>query len=778
MDSGDLLDGFRLGEWLVEPRHGRITGRGVTHAPPPSQLRLIVCLAERHGEAVDRAVLCERAWPGGDGTDEMLRDGIGRLRELFGDSRHDTSYIVSVPRHGYALIAHFEPLSARAPSAAPLARDPATRSILARVLALIAELRRRSVLKVLGAYLVGMWIVLQVAETTFEPLHLPGWWMTALTILTVLGVPIVVVLAWSYEITSGGVVLDDGGRGSVRLPRARRSVAPAAVAGVALMAAITGLAWWRSIDLPAGETRASVKPSPTSIAVLPLVDMSPAGGSAYLGDGLSEELSLRLAQVPGLRVAARTSAFEFKGRNVDVRKIGESLGVRHVLEGSVRREGDGLRVTVQLIDATNGFHVWAGSYDREWRDLLSFQDDVARSIAEALSVVLAPDVERRLAAQREVDDRAIDPYLAGLAMLRESGDSSRLREAGRRFAASLEIDPGFARAHAGLCEVGVRLHVRTRDPADLAAAERSCKSALALDASLVEAEKALAGLYVAGGRYDEASAVYRGLIERNPRDADGHIGLGRALEGGGQVELAEQSYRRAVVEEPTYWRASSALGTHLYERGRIDEAIAAYRRVTELTPGSAVAYNNLGAALQMKGDLAGSAEAFRRSLSMEPSRGAYSNLGTVYYYLGQFPEAAAHYERAAALAPHDQILWGNLADALWQVPQRRPEALGHYRRAIELAERDRASSPNDALVLAQLAYYYQRVSDPGRAEPLLERALELSGDSPYVAYYGAAAMSAGGDAVGAAKLAALALKNGYPKALLDADPILGSAPKG
>jgi tetratricopeptide (TPR) repeat protein len=197
-----------------------------------------------------------------------------------------------------------------------------------------------------------------------------------------------------------------------------------------------------------------------------------------------------------------------------------------------------------------------------------------------------------------------------------------------------------------------------------------------------------------------------------------------------------------------------------------------------LTPASAVAYNNLGAALQMKGDLEGSAEAFRSSLSIEPSRGAYSNLGTVYYFLGQFEVAATHYERAAALAPHDQILWGNLADALWQIPRRRPEAVQHYQRAIELAERDLASSPNDALVMAQLAYYYQRVSAPRRAGELLERALALAGDSPYVAYYGAAAMSAGGDAVEAARLTELALKNGYPKSLLDADPILGSAPKG
>lgn len=756
MDAGDLQGGFRLGDWLVQPRDGRIAGSGGEHALPPHLLRILICLAQNHGEAVERRVLREHAWPGANASEDELREAIASLREVLGGSRHDHRYIVPVRRSAYALIAHFEPIAATP----------------GRTQSLFAELRRRNVFKVAGAYLVGMWIVLQVAETTFEPLHLPAWWMTALTILTVLGLPIVSVLAWSYEITPGGIVLDEGPGGGVRLPKARRAVAPIAVAGVALMAALTGLAWWRSLESTAVVTRPRADESAPSIAVLPLVDMSSAGGNEYLGDGLSEELSLRLAQVPGLRVAARTSAFEFKGRNVDVRRIGESLGVRHVLEGSVRRDGDNLRVTVQLVDAANGYHVWAGSYDREWRDLLTIQDDVARSIAEALSVVLTPEVERELAVQPDIDARAFDPYLAGLALLQQSGDLSRLKEAGVRFGEALQVDPRFARAHAGLCEVGVRLHERSRDPADLAAAERSCKQALELDAALIETGKALAALYIAGGKFDQAGSVYRSLIERNPRDADGHIGLGRALQGAGRPEEAEQSLRRAVAEEPTYWRAFSELGTYLYERGRIDEAIEAYRRVTELTPASAVAYNNLGAALQMKGDVAASAEAYRRSLAIEPSRGAYSNLGSYHYFLGEYAVAADHYGKAAALAAQDQTMWGNLADAVWQIADRRPEALGYYRRAIGLADREVSSGNQDALLLAQLAYYCARVGDRDRAAGYLARAMELDGDSPYVAYYGAIAMTARGDAAEASRLAKLAVANGYPQSLLDTDPLL------
>ena len=268
-----------------------------------------------------------------------------------------------------------------------------------------------------ASYLVGMWIVLQVAETTFEPLRFPDWWLTALTIIAIIGLPIVVVLAWTYEITPQGVVVDQGPPGSgvrPQLPRARLSIAPFIVAGVALMAAVTGFAWWRSIENPL-DTAAAVapplEPGARSIAVLPLVDMSAAGGNAYLGDGLSEELSTRLAQMPGLRVAARTSAFEFRGRNLDVRRIGQSLGVRHVLEGSVRRDGDNVRVTVQLIDTRTGYHVWAGNFDRAWREVLLLQDDIARSVTDALQVVLTDpscDCRRwRAAPARRAGDRAV-----------------------------------------------------------------------------------------------------------------------------------------------------------------------------------------------------------------------------------------------------------------------------------------------------------------------------------------------------------------------------------
>jgi TolB-like protein/tetratricopeptide (TPR) repeat protein/DNA-binding winged helix-turn-helix (wHTH) protein len=767
----DLQAGFSLNDWFVEPQERRITGFGGTRTLTDEQVAILLALAERHGEPVDADSLRARIWPDGAGDADALRERMRSLQAMLGDAPDEPRFILPAGRDGYALVAHFTLAGTASGDAGVAAPTQALAPrFAARLLSLVDELRRRSVLKVAVAYLVAAWLVLQVAETTFGPLRLPAWWMTALTIVAVIGFPVVSVLAWLYDITPAGIVADAGGSGIV-LPRPRRSLAPWIVAGVAAMALVTGLAWWRTIQrVPLGMPLSG--PAFASVAVLPFVDLSPSGGDGgYLGDGLSEELSARLAQIPGLRVAARTSAFTFRGRNVDMRQVGRMLGVRHVLEGSVRRVGDGLRVTVQLIDAETGYHAWSQSYDRNWRDLLVIQAEVASSVTEALKVVLAPS-DRPSPATIRPDTRALEPYLTGLGLLSRSGDLSDLRKAQARFDQALKIDGSFARAHAGNCRAGVQIYGRTRDPADLSDAEGHCRDALNLDASLVETEKALAALYNSGGQFAAASSILRVLLVRNPDDADGYIGLGRSLEGLRRLPEAEREYRRAVAVEPAFWLTHNALGAFLLSQGRVDEAAAAFQRVTELTPASASAYNNLGAALQSAGEFERAADAFRRSLAIAPSNSAHSNVGSMNFYSGKFVEAVVEYRKAAKLAGENMTMWGNLADALWQLPPQRGEAVSTYRRAIALAERDLGMKPDDAMVSAQLGYYYGRVGDAARASERLEDALRHGAESPFVNYYAALAAADAGDRDRASGLIRDAMRLGYPEVLVRADPAL------
>jgi TolB-like protein/predicted Zn-dependent protease len=644
--------------------------------------------------------------------------------------------------------------------------------LTARMVALVEELRRRHVLKVAVGYLVAAWLILQVAETTFEPLRLPPWWLTALTILAVIGFPIVTVLAWLYDITPVGIVADRSGS-RITLPRRRRSLAPWIVAGVTAMAAVTGFAWWRTIENAPLELLTG-GPAFASIAVLPLVDMSPAAATSdYLGDGLSEELSSQLAKVSGLRVAARTSAFTFKGRNVDVREIARTLGVRHVLEGSVRRQGSRVRVTAQLIDASTGFHTWTESYDRSADDLLSIQQEIAAAITGELKLVLTSEQERQLEQPATRSPRAYDLYLAGLSQLRQAGGLNQLTEAETLFQRALEIDPSFARAHAGLCEAAIARYGRTRAVAELASAESACRNALASGSWLPETELALGKLYVTSGRPEQGEAVFRQLLLRNPRNADAHIGLAGALEAEGDATAAEQSFREATRIEPGYWYTYNRLGTFLVQRGRAAEAAEVFGHVTELAPGNSSGHNNLGTALLMSGQLEEAAASFRRSIAIDPARAAYANLGTIYFFLHQYGTALEMYSRAIELAEEDFEVRGGRGDVLWQMTGRRDDALADYRVAIAQAEKFLAIDPSSALAWAQLGCYYGRVGDATRSAEFIQRAVTMAQEEMLVSYYAAVAAADRGDHATAARLVAQAVAQGYPEALVKADPVIG-----
>jgi len=771
--SIDELDlGFRLNDWLVEPRKRRISGAGGSRPLTAEQAVILLSLAERHGESVDTTTLRARTWPDGAGDDETLRANVHALQEILGDSLSAPGLIVPTGKQGYALVAHFQPLvgGTEPTGSLPGPSRPYASRLVGRLHTLAAEARRRHVFKVLGAYLVAAWLVLQVGETTFEPLRLPAWGMSALTILAVLGLPIVAALAWSYEITAGGIIADPA-TGGVAMPRPRRSLAPWLVALVAAMAVVIGVAWWRTLEPQLDSPSAG--PAFASIAVLPLIDMSPRGaGPLYLGDGLSEELSARLAQIRGLRVAARTSAFAFKDRNVDVREIGRALGVRHVLEGSVRRQAGRVRVTAQLIDATTGYHSWSESFDRPADDLLSIQEEIAAAISHRLKLVLTTDDGESDSEDEVRDPRAIDFYLAGLAQLRNAGGLTEIGGAEALFRKALAIDPFFGRAHAGLCRAAIDRYGRTRAAAAVASAEAACRTALETGSRLRETEFALGHLYAVSGRIERAEQVFRGLLARDPRDADALMGLASALEARGQLADAERSYRDAARVEPGYWNTHNSLGSFLVQNGRAADAVEPFTRVTELAPGNSTGYNNLGTAQLMTGQLAGAAKSFERSLELDPGRAAYSNLGTVYFYRHEYDKALDMYSRAIGLAPEDYEMWGGRGDVLWQIPDRRDAAVHDYERAIRLAEQALEVNPNNVVSIAQLAYFRGRVGDAEQSARDMQRALELAPDNGFVNYYAALAAVDRGDDAEAARLVAKAVAGGFLQSLLQADPVL------
>ncbi|HJP98404.1 MAG TPA: hypothetical protein VJ862_07585, partial [Rhodanobacteraceae bacterium] len=313
----------------------------------------------------------------------------------------------------------------------------------------LEELKRRHVYRVAAAYVVVGWLLIQVATQVFPVFHLPDWIDQAVVLLILIGFPIALVLAWAFDATPQGIVATDA-QDAERNPRVRRRSHRAGMAvgaiGV-LIALIAGGAYWHfgrrappsvvkvadtahgatdrrdsaAVAASSGARIASVPASAQtvaipakSVAVLPFVNMSGDAKNDYFSDGITEEILDALAQVPNLKVAARTSAFAFKGKAEDLRKVGEVLDVATVLEGSVQQSGDEVRITAQLIDTRSGYHLWSEKYDRKLTSIFAVEDEISKAIADKLQVQLSGGSGQALVAQRAIDPRAHDFYLRGL----------------------------------------------------------------------------------------------------------------------------------------------------------------------------------------------------------------------------------------------------------------------------------------------------------------------------------------------------------------------------
>ena len=329
-------------------------------------------------------------------------------------------------------------------------------------MAFLAELKRRRVGKVAIGYGAVAWAVTESASVVLPALRVPEWAMTTIVIFLLAGFPVAMVLAWIFDATPQGIQrtepLPEESQNAAKRLRVR------AAYGAMVLVAMAGLGY---LLYERGVGRAQAGEPHSSIAVLPFTNLSGDASKDYFSDGMSEELLNLLARVPGLKVASRTSAFAYKGRNVDIRQVGTELGVETVLEGSVRQAGDQVRITAQLIDTESGFHLWSETYDRKLEDIFAVQDEIAQAIVDRLRIQLAPE-EQQLAQREKAptqDVEAYELYLQARAIWKRRGEEN-LRRAIELYQAALGKDPAFARASAALASVYVVLPGYTKERND------------------------------------------------------------------------------------------------------------------------------------------------------------------------------------------------------------------------------------------------------------------------------------------------------------------------
>jgi TolB-like protein/tetratricopeptide (TPR) repeat protein len=440
--------------------------------------------------------------------------------------------------------------------------------------ALMQELKRRRVFRVAGLYLVISWVIAEVSDVVFPALMLPDWTITFVILLLLMGFPVAMLLAWIFDIGPDGIqrtAPKAGAEIALKKPGAALTYAALLVLAMLVLGVVLLAPWKDWFGEPAVGR--------SSIAVLPFTNLSEDSANDYFSDGMSEELINLLTRVPGLQVAARTSSFAYKDRNVDIRQLAEELGVETVLEGSVRWAGDRVRITAQLIDAENGYHLWSETYNEQLANIFEVQDRIARSIVDALQVTLtgeeSPEQALAAATAPTRDVQAYDLYLKGRDILRRRGEQN-IRVSIELFQAALGRDPGFAQAYAGLATAYVLLPTYAGESPEqaFALASEAAIKALTLDASLAEAHAVLARINYANWNWTDAETGFFAASGLQPGEPMPHHWYSHLLRAAGRLNAAMDEITEAYELDPQSAVVNAMLMTTHTLLGNDEEALS------------------------------------------------------------------------------------------------------------------------------------------------------------------------------------------------------------
>src|SRR6266496_699312 len=474
---------------------------------------------------------------------------------------------------------------------------------------------------------------MQIATQVFPFLEIPNWAIRLVIMLIVIGFPIALVIAWAFELTPEGLK-----RTEVADAAPTRSSAHRAWVYIVIIAGAIAIGLF-AIQRFTGRTKVvkqSTVPelSAKSIAVLPFVDLSQAKDQEYFCDGISEEILDALAKVEGLRVVARTSSFSFKGKNADVSEIAQKLNVENVLEGSLRREGNRIRITAQLINARNGFHIWSETFERELQGVFAIQDEITRSIVDALKIKLAAVP----AARPEHDTAAYDLYLQGLYLSNKS-DEENLRKSLSLFQQALDKDPNFARAWTGIAKAWEWLADAYVRPLEAyPKVKEAASKALALDERDAEAHCYLGETKrILDHDFAGEEAELKRALEIDPNSATAHLFMSFLKCARGDLDEGVKQIQEAEKLDPLSTIIIDSAVERYVAADRLDDAISAGKRVLQVDPNYIYFDSALAEAYREKGDLQEAVAVYEKAQAVTHSPSA--GLAITYAKMGRWEDA-------------------------------------------------------------------------------------------------------------------------------------------
>ena len=488
-------------------------------------------------------------------------------------------------------------------------------------MSLFVELKRRNVFRAAAFYAASAWLLVQIATQVFPFFHIAEWVVRWIVVAAAIGFPFAMMFSWLYEWTPHGLQRESEVAPNESVTREPGKKLDRWIIAILVLAVVLLLT--NQFVLHRDEKRDDIAPvaeiSAKSIAVLPFDNLSRDPDNAYFAEGVQDEILTRLAKVADLKVISRTSTQRFKSAPADLREIAKQLGVTHILEGTVQKAGDSVRVNVQLINALTDVHLWADTYDRKLTDIFAIESEIAKNVTENLKARLNDRAEEVLAARPTENPEAHELYLKGRYFWNRRSTAS-LRKAGDYFQQAIDLDPNYALAYAGLGDV-----------------------------------HSLVPVYAGTAPQDDvpkALAAARKAVELDDRLAESHTSLGNALVSSVQLKAAEAEFRRALELNPNYATARQWLAECLFGQGRFSESLAENERAHELDPLSLIINASYASSLAGAGRYEEAVQQARKTLDLDPELvPGHEILGQIYEDEGKLNEAIIEYGKANELGP-------------------------------------------------------------------------------------------------------------------------------
>jgi tetratricopeptide (TPR) repeat protein len=501
------------------------------------------------------------------------------------------------------------------------------------------------------------------------------------------------------------------------------------------------------------------------IAVLPFESVDNDSASTALGLGLTETVTAKLVQASASGHMQLVSARELIAGGVkNAEQARREFGTDLVLEGSLQQSGTLIRITCSVVDARTHRQIAARTLTGQTDEIFALQDRFVNELLDMLSVVVRPEQRHLLDARQDTQASAYDFYLRGRGYLQEYEKPENIDSAIAQFERALQVDAKYAPAYAGLgAAYTTGFEQRNRGKEWLDRAGRNCQQALTIAPDLAEGHTCLGRVYLGRGQYEDAVKEFQHSLDLNKENDETLRELAGAYQKLGNVTAAEQAYRAAIALRPNYWAGYSGLGVYFYTQARYGDAAEMFRKVTELAPENYRSYSNLGAMELYLGRYPEAIAAFKTSIGLRPDFESYGNLGTSYFLLHDFANAADTFAQAVKLDEKDWQNQGNLGDALYQIPSRRPEALQAYKKAIELANSRLEVNSRDALALSCVADYNAILGNKAAALADLQRALAAAPKDADVRFRAAILYNHFGDTESTVKFLKEGLDLGYPR---------------